>query len=81
MRWAELNMSIHLTFSVKYSPLLNNHPRSIPELYKSYPCCQGYEGMLSGGDFIKELTWQAVSGIINKVEHCHRTCAFPVKFF
>ncbi|XP_046864101.1 ATP-dependent 6-phosphofructokinase, liver type-like [Xenia sp. Carnegie-2017] len=33
---------------------------------KVYAVWEGYEGMLSGGDFIKELTWQAVSGIINK---------------
>jgi hypothetical protein len=29
---------------------------------------KGYEGMLTGGDCIKELSWQAVSGIIEKVQ-------------
>jgi 6-phosphofructokinase len=42
----------------------------------SHPCLtwalmffqKGYEGMLTGGDCIKELSWQAVSGIIEKVQ-------------
>ncbi|XP_028405982.1 ATP-dependent 6-phosphofructokinase, liver type-like [Dendronephthya gigantea] len=33
---------------------------------KVFAIWEGYEGMLSGGDCIKELSWQAVSGIIGK---------------
>ena len=33
---------------------------------KVFAICEGYEGMLTGGDCIKELSWQAVSGIIEK---------------
>lgn len=33
---------------------------------KVFAICEGYEGMLAGGDCIKELSWQSVSGIIQQ---------------
>lgn len=33
----------------------------------NFPFCQGYQGMVDGGDNIKEATWESVSSMLEVV--------------
>lgn len=54
-----------------YFPGMNSAVRSITRMAiycgcKVYLIYEGYEGMIEGGDFIKEATWNTVSDIIQQ---------------
>lgn len=40
-------------------------------VYSFFLCNQGYQGMVDGGDNIKEATWESVSSMLQLVSNYH----------